>query len=326
MVFTLAQAELNTQTDYDASIISEFRAESPLLDLLVFDQAVNPAGGGATLTYGYRRETTMPAAAFRAINADYTDSEAATDDVTTRLAVLGGSYSIDRVVADLGPAASGAVAFQVASKIKAAKAKFNQAVIAGDTGVEAAGFDGLDKALTGSSTELNLDGVYDWSAFASADEAMALIDHLDELIYSLDGSPTAIIGNKAALARVRAAARRANMYTQAPVEGLRRENGQAVQREMVGDAVLIDAGDLPGTGAPVIPIDADEGTTSLYAFRGGLDGFHGVTTTNGKIVKAFLPKFDGADAVQRGSVELGPIGVALKASKAAGVLRNVKIR
>ncbi|WBT09061.1 hypothetical protein PAB09_01570 [Corynebacterium sp. SCR221107] len=55
MAITLEQAKLNTLADYAPAIIDEFREGSALLDLMVFDTAVNPAGGGATLTYGYRR-------------------------------------------------------------------------------------------------------------------------------------------------------------------------------------------------------------------------------------------------------------------------------
>lgn len=60
--------------------------------------------------------------------------------------------------------------------------------------------------------------------------------------------------------------------------------------------------------------------------RIGLDGFHGVTTTDGQLVKTWLPDFTTAGAVKRGEVELGPVAVALKATKAAAVLRNIKVR
>ena len=43
MPITLADAKLNTLEDYDPAIIDEFRKNSPLLDSLIFDTAVNPA-------------------------------------------------------------------------------------------------------------------------------------------------------------------------------------------------------------------------------------------------------------------------------------------
>src|SRR5690242_84999 len=106
MPVTLAQASLNAATDLDVSIINEFRG-SPLLDLMTFDDVVNPAGGGATLTYGYNRQITAPTAAFRAINSEYTPAEVTEQQFTVNLKPLGGSFQVDRVLARVGPAASG---------------------------------------------------------------------------------------------------------------------------------------------------------------------------------------------------------------------------
>ena len=78
MPITLADAKLNTLEDYDPAIIDEFRKNSPLLDALIFDTAVNPAGGGATLEYGYRRLVTQRAADFREIGKEYTPQEVKT--------------------------------------------------------------------------------------------------------------------------------------------------------------------------------------------------------------------------------------------------------
>lgn len=101
MPVSLAEAKLNAQTDLDVAVIDEFRKESVILDTLVFDDAVNPAGGGATLTYGYRRQITQRGAAFRAINSEYTPENVTTDHFTTELAPLGGSFEVDRVLANL---------------------------------------------------------------------------------------------------------------------------------------------------------------------------------------------------------------------------------
>ncbi|MHA6601838.1 hypothetical protein ACX3UO_07990 [Corynebacterium coyleae] len=48
MAITLEQAKINTQDDYEATVIGEFRKSSVILDNLIFDTAVNPAGGGST--------------------------------------------------------------------------------------------------------------------------------------------------------------------------------------------------------------------------------------------------------------------------------------
>lgn len=333
MVVSLAEAKNNTTTDLDVQVIDEFRKYSAVLDALQFDDVVNPAGGGATLDYGYRRLVTQRDAAFRPLNTEYTPAEVTTQKVSTTLAPLGGAFQVDRVIAQLGPAASGAVSLQLQQVIKATVTKFQDAVINGDTAVDAAGFDGLDKALVGSTTELGTDKVTDWSDFDSDPRAeYKALDALDEFLSVLDGLPTIIFGNRYALARVRAAVRRAGMYTQSPVIGLT-QNGQPVLRENYGGIIFADPGEKAASSNPIIPVrsatvggSAATGLTDLYAVRVGMDGFKGLSTVGGQLVKTYLPDFTIPLAVKRGEVEMGPVSVALMATRAAAVLRNVKVR
>lgn len=333
MAISLAEGKNNATTDLDVAVIDEFRKTGVIPDSLIFDDVVNPAGGGDTLAYGYRRLTTQATADTRAINSEYTDQNVTTTPVTTNLAVLGGSFGVDRVVAKLGPAASASVSLNMGQKIKSTSAKFADLVINGDTATDANGFDGLDKALVGSSTEFRAAQVTDWTDFDTATRAEhKALDAIDEFLSLLDGAPSVIIGNAKALARVRAAARRAGMYTKNPVEGLLDANGRPVEREQYGSIVFGDAGDKAGSSSPIIPIVtrtvatvSTTGLTDLYAYRVGLDGFHGISTIGGSIASAWLPDFAHAGAVKRGEVELGPIGVALKATKAAAVWRNIKV-
>lgn len=323
MPVTLAEAKNNTQEDYDPAVIDEFRKESGVLDSLIFDDAVNPAGGGATLTYGYRRLSTQATAATRELNTEYDPQSVETTKHAVDLAVLGGAFEIDRVIAGLGPAASAAVQLNITQKVKAATTMFQDLVINGDTDTDANGFDGLDKALTGSSTEFeaNVDWT-DWDTDSSS--VHKALDTIDEFLGLLDGTPTVILGNSRAIARVRAAARRSGQYVKDPIEGLVGQNGRPVTRETYGGIIFVDPGAKSGTNDPIIPIESD-GTTSLYAYRVGLDGFHGVATTNTQIVRTWLPDFSSAGAVKKGEVELGPVAVALKATKAAAVMRGVKV-
>lgn len=325
MAVSLAEAKNNTQEDYDPAVIDEFRKESAVLDSMIFDDAVNPAGGGATLTYGYRRLSTQATAATRALNTEYTPQNVATTKHNVDLAVLGGAFEIDRVIAGLGPAASAAVQLNISQKVKAASTMFQDLVINGDTATDANGFDGLDKALTGSSTEMDAAGA-NWSDWDTDSSSIhKALDLIDEFLGLLDGTPTVILGNARAIARVRAAARRAGQYVKDPIEGLIGQNGRPVTRETYGGIIFADPGAKSGTNDPIIPVDAATGTTSLYAYRVGLDGFHGVATTNTQMVRTWLPDFSSAGAVKKGEVELGPVAVALKATKAAAVLRNVQV-
>lgn len=333
MPVSLAEARNNALNDIDVAVIDEFRKESVLLDSLIFDDAVNPAGGGATLTYGYRRLITQPTAAFRALNTEYTPSEVQTQQYTVNLAVLGGSFEVDRVLATVGPAASGAVALNLQQKIKATRTRFQDEVINGDTGVDANGFDGLDKALTGSSTEFRATEVTDWTDLDTDERAAhKALDALDEFLSLLDGTPTLIMGNKKSIAKVRAIVRRSGQFVRDPVEGLVGQNGRPIFRESYGGIVFVDIGEKAGTNDPIIPIEERDlgggpvtGLTDLYAVRIGLDGFHGVTTVGSQLVRTWLPDFNSAGAVKKGEVEMGPVAVALKATKAAAVFRNIKV-
>jgi hypothetical protein len=314
MPVTLAQAALDVDSDIDRVIIDEFRKSSWLFDNITFDDAVNPAGGGATLTYGYTRQVTQATAAFRAINAEYTPQEATKQQFTVSLKPFGGSYQIDRVLAQLGAGRLGAeVDFQSSQKVKAARALFNDATINGDTAVDANSFDGLDKALTGSSTEDTTGR--NWTASSEA-QAFEIMDDVDALLALLDAPASAIIGNKRVLAKIRSAARWAGYFTRG--EGA---FGQAV--ELYNGIPLIDPGAKPGSNTDVIPVGGT-GLTDLYAVRLGLDGLHAVSLAGVPPVRQWLPDFGTAGAVKTGEVEM-VAAIALKASKAAAVLRDVDL-
>lgn len=335
MPITLAEAKNNVQMDYDPFVIDEFRKLAPMLDLLPFDDAVNPSPAGGTLTYGYRRLKTEATAATRALNTEYTPQNVTTERHAVELAVMGGAFEVDRVIArNLGTGAGDAVTLNMTQKIKSTVAKFNDLVINGDTATDSAGFDGLDKALTGSTTEAGLATVTDWSDLDTNSAAPQIaLDTLDEFLDLLNGPATVVVGNKRALARVRSIARRAGMFNRDPFEGLLDRNGRPVERETYGNITFVDAGEKPGTSDLVIPTETRTvggntvaGLTDLYAIRIDLlDGFHGVATVGSQLVETWLPDFTTAKAVKTGEVELGPVAVALKATKGAAVLRNVKV-
>ena len=197
MPVTLAQASLNAETDMDRNVIDEFRKSSWLLDNLPFDQSVNPAGGGSTLVYGYTRQITQGTAAFRAINAEYTPQEVTKAQYTVNLRPLGGSFQIDRVLAGIG--AISEVSFQMAQKIKAAKAFFADQVINGNSSTNVDGFDGLDKALAGSITEV-AGPTLDLTAVNTQALALAAAARINAWLGLMDGRPDALLMNTTAKA------------------------------------------------------------------------------------------------------------------------------
>lgn len=259
---TLAEAQVNLQDDVAFAVIDETRRKSWLLDQMVFDDCVNPSGGGSTLTYGYTRLVTAASAAFRAFNTEYTPGKATRQRYTVDLKPLGGSFEIDRVLARLGAAATNEESFQFDQLTKTVRDHFQWAIINGDIeragGDNAEGFDGLSKALRSSSTEINADATLDWTAGTIATEALAhtALDSLDQLVNKVDGGANAILGNEQSLARVRSIARRAGYYS-------RTEDALGRVVEKYGSQVLVDLGYV-GDGGQVIGTGNRDVDSSTY--------------------------------------------------------------
>lgn len=317
MAVTLAQAKLNVQDALQMGVIDEYAKSSYILDNMTFADCVSPTGGGATLTYAYTRLKTQPTAGFRDINEEYGKAEVEKERITTDLKVFGGAFQIDRVIANMGGIVD-EVTLQMSQKIKAASALFNDTVINGDSGIDSKTFDGLEKALTGSSTEYVPAKAIDLSTSDALDKNYKMfLDELDEFTMGLDGTPSFIAGNTKLIAKIRAAARRNGAYQTSL-------NEFGVQVEKYGVIPLVDLGSKPGTNEPVIKTNT-EGETSLFAVRLALDGFHGISMSGQAPVKTYLPDFTTAGAVKTGEVDM-VAGVALKATKAAGVMRKIKVQ
>lgn len=330
-VVTLAQTKLNATDDVDTMVIDEFQKQSWLADNLAFHDVMNAAGAGGTLTYGYTRLISQATAGFRAINAEYTPQEVTKARYTVDLKPLGGSFQIDRVLD--GIAAAAETTLQMQQKIKASNSAFLDAFINGDTAVDANGFDGLSKALTGTATEVGATTVTDWTTIAAGnDTAFAALDTADDLLALLDGPPTALFANTKLLAKFRAIARRAGYYTQDVVSF---SSGQ-VRVERFGNVVLVDPGTKAGSSTDIIPVTAKAlnaiggaspagNYTDLYVARLGMDGVHGVSVAGRPLVQQWMPDFTRAGAVKTGEVEMGPVAIAIKATKSVAVRRNIRL-
>ena len=328
MPVTLAQAKVAMATPFEQLVVDEFRRESFLMDQLTFDNAVSPGTGGSNLVYGYTQLKTPATAQFRDINQEYTPNEAERSDKTVKLKIFGGSYQIDRVIQDTSGQINEA-AFQASQKIKAAANLFHNAVIKGDSAVNALEFDGLNKLLTGTSTELGTNKILDLT-----DPALGkydLLDYLDEFLSELTGKPTMIMGNSKLINKIKSQARKAGYFTQSEDAFGRKVDGY--------DGIpFLDLGyfaSVSGGTASTRPIvdnvsrqvgsETITGLTDLYAVSLGLDGFHGITPTGDNAgIRAYLPNFNSPGVVKTGDVEM-VAGVALKATRKAGVLRNIKV-
>lgn len=327
MPITLEQAKVGMANKVDQQVIDEFRRSSLLLDRMIFDNAVSPGTGGSTLAYGYIRLKTPARAQFRNINEEYIPQEADREEHTVTLKIFGGSFEIDRVIAETSGAVD-EVQFQLQEKIKAASNLFHYTVINGDSAVDSKAFDGLDKALVGSSTELNTENYIDLSNTNALDENyLEFMDMLDDFLSELDGRPTFLLGNSKLMTKIKAVARRAGYLTPS-------EDAFGRPVDTYDGIPLIDLGyyvDENGLTIPTVKIEERAigetqipGLTDLYAVRLGLDGFHGATVTGNRIIRTYLPDFTQPGAVKKGEVEM-IAAVVLKATRAAGVLRNIKV-
>lgn len=315
MAVTLADAKLFTQDKLTMDVIDEFMKDD-LMANLIYDNCV-ALNGGSTLTYTYNRVKTNGTAAFRKINAEYTPQEAVTEKKSTDLKIFGGSFGIDRVIQKHVKGVTNELAFQLQQKIQGATALFSDTFFNGSKTENEDVFDGLDVALTGSSTEVKPASLIDLTTTAGLDENYKIfLDYVEDMLAGLDGQPTFLAMNRKLRSAFNKVGRRTVAFTET-----RDEFGKPVQ--YYNGIQLLTIGDKPNTANPIIKNDAVNGT-SLYAVRVGLDGVCAITPEGDDIIDVYMPDFTSPGAVKTGEVEM-VAGMALKATKAAGVLRKIKV-
>lgn len=331
-MITLEQAQAGRQNHIDQQVIQTFRRNSLLLEQMVFDDAMAPNDAGGTLTYSYLRTETPGIAQFRELNHEYTPQEETRKQYSVDIKVLGGSFEVDRVLEDISGYYS-ELARQMEQKIKATCSLFQKTVIDGDSAEDGNSFDGLDKALTGSSTEFNAGSYIDLSSADKMDKNYKyLLDMMDELLASLCGRPSCILTNTSMLTKMKQVARRAGYFT-------RSEDAFGRSVDGFDGAPFMDMGYYAKKGEsglyteqPVIPITTRKingqdisGLTDIYVPVISLDTFHGVTVKGDKFISQYMPDMEAPGAAKKGEVEM-LAAVALKNSRGAAVLRNVKIK
>lgn len=319
---TLAQAKLNAPDDLDVNVIDEFRKSSFILDNITFDDVVTPQGGGS-LTFTYTRLATQPTAQVRAINSEYVPQEVTKVRDSAECKPFGGAFEIDRVLAEIGAVSE--VTLQMEQKIKAARTLFHDLAINGDPGTNANEFAGLDSMLTGTTTEFRPTTVTDWSNITTQAQAQLAVRDVNAWLSKLDAKPAVLAGGSEIINLLKFIATVAG-YTLGNTE-----DAFGRQVETFNGIPMVDLGEKPGSNVPVVPTENRTvggnpftNLTDLYAWRFGLDGFHAISPAGLPLVRTWLPDFSTAGAVKRGEVEL-VAAVVLKATKAAGVFRNIKV-
>jgi hypothetical protein len=313
MPVTLESSKVGINEKVDQQVIETIRRNSIIMDALVFDNAVSAGTGGSTLTYGYLRLKNPATANGRAINQEYTPQEAEREKKTTDLVVMGGSFQIDRVIAE-SDGAIDEVEFQLNQKTKATIGRYQYLLINGKGSV-ATEFDGLNELLKGADTEFDASAI-DVSTI-DEESAAALVEALDGAIAEMDGKPTHIIANSKAITKIKAAARKLGYLTAS-------EDAFGRSVEAYNNIPLVDMGKYNNGVANVDIVPVTEGATNIYLVRTALDGLHGVSLRGEKLVSTHVPDFTEAKAVHTGDVEF-VASLALKNTRAAAVLKGVKI-
>jgi hypothetical protein len=258
MAMTLAEAATVTQDPRLPGVVGVLNT-SQIMNRVPFEAIAGRA-------FSYNSEATLPAAAFRAVNAGYTESTGTFTTATESLVILGGDYVVDRF---LEQTSAGSVASLVAAqrdmKARSVAAKFSDAFINGDTAVDANSFNGLKKRLTGS--QVISSGTNGAAMNTDATTRTAFLDRLDALLAACPGAD-AIYANATVIAMLRTVFRNTtiNNYT---VDEL---TGRPLQVPTWQGVPILDAG-VKADQTPIIPQTETQGSatnaSSIYAVNFG---------------------------------------------------------
>lgn len=328
MAITLNEMKVGCSDRVKEMVIDTFIRESEILEMLPFDNCVSPSGG-STLTYGYVQKKLPSMTAFRALNTEYTPNHSTNEKKSVELKIFGGSFEIDRILKKAENKFNN-VASQMTDKIKSAVGTFHNALINGDSASDANSFDGLDKFLVGQESEINTDAYIDLSTM---EQLKANADVFYEMLtaFIADTGADAILVNKDMKTKIQTVAR---------ILGYKTDSEEAFGRKITSiDGVRIidlkNIATVDGDAAKETPIigkatrkigaNSVTGLTDIYAVHFSIDdGFCGVTLNGDEGIDQYLPDFTQPGAVKKGEVEM-VAAVALKNTKSAGVLRNIKI-
>lgn len=330
MAMTLADMKVGMSDKVAQHVADIFLRNSEILQLLPFDNCVSPQGG-STLTYAYMQKKLPSVAAFRALNAEYTASEATLEKKTADLKIFGGKFSMDRVLKQAEGRYNN-MAYQMQEKILAAISLFHYTMINGDSTTASTEFDGLDKMLASTSTEFGTTAAIDISTMTNLkSNADQLYEQLQILINTTQAD--ALLMNTSMISKIQ---------TMARILGYKTESEEAFGRKVVsmdgvrfmdlgkhytvsGSAVTGNDCVKSGISRTISGSTATTGLTDIYAVKFDVnDGFHAASLTGNGAIHQYTPDFNTPGAVKDGEVEMVAATV-LKNTAHAGVLRNIKI-
>lgn len=248
----------------DAAVVTQDPRLPAVVNVLNVSQVMNrtPFESIAGRAYSYNSEATLPASAFRAVNAGYTESTGTYTTSTESIVILGGEFVVDRF---LEQTSAGTVASLVAAqrdmKARSIAAKFGDTFFNGDTAVDANSFNGLKKRLTGS--QVISSGANGAAMNTDAGTRTALLDRLDALVGAVPGC-NALYASRAVIAMLRTVYRNVTLNNYAYDE----LTGQRVEVPTWQGIPILDAG-LKADQTQILPQTETQGTatngSSIYA-------------------------------------------------------------
>lgn len=296
MAITLQKAKVGMRDKISALFTDELRRNSYLLDKLPFDNAVAAGSAGSTLTYGYVKLKTPSVAEGRNIGSEYTGTEAEKEENTVTLKVLGGKYSIDRVIAQTGGEGfKNEVLFQNEQLAKAVGNRFGYLFINGNKTSDSKQFDGLGVLATANAVNGYLSTL---TGAMTEGDAEIFCEALDLAISKCMRKPDVIFANAKTINRIKAAGRKAGYYS-------RIEDAFGKPVDAYDGIALVDLGKY---------YTVSEGTTTgtevvadnvIWLACLGLDGVHGVSPISADaFISTRLPDYTEAGAVKDGDAEM----------------------
>lgn len=257
MAVTLAEAQGINPNPRLPGVLRVLETSTTILDRLPFESIAGNA-------FTYNKDATLPASAFRAVNAGYTESTGTFTTASESIVILGGEYVVDRFLEQTS-APGGGVASLIAAqrdlKVRSIQAKFSDTFINGAVGVDANSFDGLKTRLTGSQVITGADA--NGTAINTTQTTrQQFFDDLNRLLDACPGAD-AIYMNSAVMSVFRSATRR---------ETIQNETKETIGAARVvptwNGIPILDPG-LKADQTPIIPQTETKGTSgntsSIYA-------------------------------------------------------------
>lgn len=300
MALTLAEAAVMSTNMLRRGVMETFVDNSPVLARLPF---VDIDGNALE----YRREATLPGAAFRAVNAGYTESTGTFTSETAGVKILGGDADVDVFIQKTRSNQYDQRALQSSLKLKAVARKFTETFFEGDDTVDANSFDGLRTMITGAQV-----------LSAGTNGAALTLTMLDDLLAAVDGDPILYMTDWL-IRKVNALVRATGGTVAEPLEAYGRRWFSYAGVPMVA------AGKASDNATEILGFDETQGSSSIAA------SIYAARFAEGDGV-AGLQAAGGIDARDLGELETKPAfrlrvewypGLAIFSTRAAARLKGV---